>query len=715
MLIFVGINTITAQQEKPYQCPTPLNLVSNGNFMYGNDGSFQSGLAFSCNSCNAGSYCIGNQLSSKCNAWAANTFDHTLGNASGSYMIVDGNATKPSIVWSDTVCVCNGVDYTFSFWVKSIYPASKQNFDLGLMIDGVNQKTVTIAQSTPSWTKYEVTWTSNKNGCIPIAIQQLTGGAFRDFGLDDIAFDYCCDCNAATNIEDDCAVDIDTTIVTVSCGNLVDIKSVFDGTPSAIKYIIYDSTGVVVFTTSNTSQFLFTLPSAGIFYGVVEISCGGGTTKGGDEDEDVFEIINLAPVADFRLNSAFSCISGNPTRTVNTLDYSNEEGTLSYLYKVTDIKSLVTTTYTTAQPTFIVDSKKAYDVELTVTDAKGCTNQKTMRLDSVVSCEAKFKWWYSWCPDSCKGLSNITVNFENNSVFANCSATPVYTWDYGDGQTATGNNPQHIYTNVPCGGKSFPVSLTMTLGNIGDKDYCKSVWTAVITLDSTKVKVVVDKICCDGLVFFSTNAKKGQWNTPGSLGIPKWPAVSKKIWQPTSYITLGKHYRQYYSTPGTYYIIVNGAESENHNRCQAREIPFTIKSIECFNRNVRAKNTDVVGGVNVKYKFTALALPLVHRMKSKIRAKGGKKVAEISTDFAGTINKKGADGCFCTPQPVGQSSSLLYDRRKAAAVESSIGRFRIGMNKATANYYIKTKGGVTKTWTLSLGRPPCDHPWFLFF
>ena len=115
MLIFVGINTITAQQEKPYQCPTPLNLVSNGNFMYGNDGSFQSGLAFSCNSCNAGSYCIGNQLSSKCNAWAANTFDHTLGNASGSYMIVDGNATKSSIIWSDTVCVQNGEDYTFSF------------------------------------------------------------------------------------------------------------------------------------------------------------------------------------------------------------------------------------------------------------------------------------------------------------------------------------------------------------------------------------------------------------------------------------------------------------------------------------------------------------------------------------------------------------------------------------------------------------------------
>lgn len=195
MLIFVGTITVAAQQEKPYQCPTLINLVANGNFVYGNDGSFKSQLTFSCNSCTAGSYCIGNQLSSKCNAWAANTFDHTLSNASGSYMIVDGNATKPTTIWSDTVCVQNGVDYTFSFWLKSIYPASKQTFDIGLIIDGVSKKTVNIAQSTPTWTKYEVAWTSNKTACMPIAIQQLTGGAYRDFGIDDIFFGYCSDCN----------------------------------------------------------------------------------------------------------------------------------------------------------------------------------------------------------------------------------------------------------------------------------------------------------------------------------------------------------------------------------------------------------------------------------------------------------------------------------------------------------------------------------------
>ncbi len=195
MLLLVSVSRLTAQQEKPYQCPTSINLVANGNFTSGNDGSFQSDLTFSCNSCTAESYCIGNQLSNKCTAWAANTFDHTSANASGSYMIVDGSATKPSKIWSDTVCVQSGVDYTFSFWLKSVYPASKQTFDIGLIIDGVSKKTFNIAQSTPIWTKYEVTWTSTQTACVPIAIQQLTGGAYRDFGIDDISFGYCGDCN----------------------------------------------------------------------------------------------------------------------------------------------------------------------------------------------------------------------------------------------------------------------------------------------------------------------------------------------------------------------------------------------------------------------------------------------------------------------------------------------------------------------------------------
>ncbi|MGD1047040.1 MAG: PKD domain-containing protein, partial [Bacteroidota bacterium] len=511
-----------------------------------------------------------------------------------------------------------------------------------------------------------------------------------------------------------CDLDIDTTIVSVSCGNLVNVQPVFDGTPSYIKYTIYDSVGTELFTAYNTPQYSFTLPGPGLYYGVVEASCDGGDDQGGDEDEDVFEINNLAPVADFSLESVCSCANGVAQRSVSSQDYSNGDGLLSYLWKVTDVATGNITTYTIDQPSFVLDSRKNYTVDLTVTDSKGCTSLKTAQINSISSsnCKPKFDWYYSWC-DSCKKGSSVdvTVYFENLSENSNCSLPLKYNWDFGDQQTSTLDNPQHKY-KVPCGGKDYTVSLTMTLGTPGDSGYCKSEWHANITINNIKPTVTV-KICCDGLVFFHTDAVEGKWSTPSSLGIPKWPAVSKHIYNLLGF-QVGQNYRQYYDNPGTYSVTITDAISDDHNRCPVGT-SFTINSIECFNRNVKKCSTDVVGGVSVKLKFKALALPLIHRMKSKIKTIGFKKAKEISTDFSGTINKKGADGCYCTPQPVSANSNLITNKRKAKAKTSTNGRFRIGMDKATANFYIKTKSGATMTWQLKLGYPPCDHPWFLFY
>ena len=176
-------------------CPIPVNLVKNGSFFYGNDGSFESDLPLGCNSCSASRYCVGNQFSVKCNSWPPNTWDQTLGTPAGNYMLVDGNPFSPSTVWRDTVYVCFGELYTFSFWVKSIY---QEGFDLGMMINNnTTPAYTTIPQISGAslWRKYSYTWTSNVAGYIQIGIRQLTGGHRRDFGLDDISFEYCCRCS----------------------------------------------------------------------------------------------------------------------------------------------------------------------------------------------------------------------------------------------------------------------------------------------------------------------------------------------------------------------------------------------------------------------------------------------------------------------------------------------------------------------------------------
>lgn len=201
MNLCAGVTTITIDSSlavvlphKP-PCPTLVNLVKNGNFMYGIDGSFQSDLPPGCGACSAGSYCTGKEFRTKCSSWPANTWDHTLGTASGSYLLVDGNPSQPSTVWFTNVPVCKGVTYTFSFWAKSLYT---DPFTLGLMINSttVPVSTVTVAGAS-AWRQYSITWTCPlpTGTMVQIGIEQLTAGHKRDFGIDDIFFGFCCECN----------------------------------------------------------------------------------------------------------------------------------------------------------------------------------------------------------------------------------------------------------------------------------------------------------------------------------------------------------------------------------------------------------------------------------------------------------------------------------------------------------------------------------------
>jgi Beta/Gamma crystallin len=175
-----------------YDCPSLLNLVTNGQFVYGNDGTFASDLPLGCNSCTSSSYCVGSQFTNKCSTWPANTFDHTVGTASGNYLLVDGNPNQSSTVWYTQVSVCKGVKYTFSFWAKSIYTEA---FQLGIMINNTSVPVLSTSPISQSWQQYTVNWTATTTGAIQIGIKQLTAGHKRDFGIDDIFFGYCCDCN----------------------------------------------------------------------------------------------------------------------------------------------------------------------------------------------------------------------------------------------------------------------------------------------------------------------------------------------------------------------------------------------------------------------------------------------------------------------------------------------------------------------------------------
>lgn len=173
----------------PDSAKAQTNLVVNGNFTAGNTG-FVCGLPYS-GTCTAGTYFVANSFNAKCGAWPT-TYDHTLGTPLGSLLAIDGDPLNPFSVWSQNVNVCIGTTYTFSFWGRNIYTNA---FDIQMKVNSATVMTVTSIPSA-SWTQFTVTWLASSTGTVPIELYCTTGGAQRDFGIDDIFFGY----NAATNV-----------------------------------------------------------------------------------------------------------------------------------------------------------------------------------------------------------------------------------------------------------------------------------------------------------------------------------------------------------------------------------------------------------------------------------------------------------------------------------------------------------------------------------
>ena len=155
LLLVFSVFIVKAQTQTP--CP---NLINNGDFE-GNTSTFTTPLPTGCSSCTTGSYCVVATFANKCNLWPT-TFDHTFMNSTGHFMAIDGqNSTVGTTdIWRNvaTITVVPGKTYKYSVYVKSIFPASQQVFDLEMaIIDNsttIATATHQISQTPVAWTKY---------------------------------------------------------------------------------------------------------------------------------------------------------------------------------------------------------------------------------------------------------------------------------------------------------------------------------------------------------------------------------------------------------------------------------------------------------------------------------------------------------------------------------------------------------------------------------
>ena len=124
--------------------------------------------------------------------------DHTPGGDRGMMMVINGSPTADEIIWSEgdvgggaPLIGAANTDYTFSFWLASVYPASPA--DLQLWVNGAKVQGETFAALGGSdhlgqWQEFSYSGVTGDTGLQSVSLTNLNlepNG--NDFALDDMS------------------------------------------------------------------------------------------------------------------------------------------------------------------------------------------------------------------------------------------------------------------------------------------------------------------------------------------------------------------------------------------------------------------------------------------------------------------------------------------------------------------------------------------------
>jgi len=149
-------------------------------------------------------------------------------------------------------------------------------------------------------------------------------------------------------------------------------------------------------------------------------------------------IVYLSPIAKFSQDPAAGCEPLEVTFTNGSENYNDQR----WVYGDGDFSNL-------QDPVHTYQQSGSYSVTLVVTGAGGCTDSLTV-ADAV-----------NVFPSPVAGFDHALVGQVNTGVvqFSNTSSPHVATyWEFGDGTTATSENPSHAYSNY--GSKLITLAVT---------------------------------------------------------------------------------------------------------------------------------------------------------------------------------------------------------------------------------------------------------------
>ncbi len=187
---------------------------------------------------------------------------------------------------------------------------------------------------------------------------------------------------------------------------------------------------------TNVADFDYTYTNPGVYEAELTVTDENGLTDKETITITVTEPQNTAPVAVVGANVT----SGNAPLQVQFLgsDSTDDNAVSSYSWNFKD-----GSTSQVANPLYTFNQPGSYEVELTVSDAQGLTNTKsvTINVTSVVQNEAPVARIFA---NITSGDVPLNVQFTGDQSSDNNGITSYY-WDFKDGSTANSANPYHTF------------------------------------------------------------------------------------------------------------------------------------------------------------------------------------------------------------------------------------------------------------------------------
>ncbi len=153
------------------------------------------------------------------------------------------------------------------------------------------------------------------------------------------------------------------------------------------------------------------------------------------------------PNPSFTVNDSDQCVNGNNFMFTNTSTIS--AGTLTYVWNFGEGAN-DTSTQISPNKTYAVNGN--YDVDLIATSNQGCIDS----VDETMIVYAKPSPIFS-VNDTAQCITGNSFVFTNTSTI-NPIVGLSYVWDFGNGDTASANNPTKVYTTAG----TYPVKLVVT-------------------------------------------------------------------------------------------------------------------------------------------------------------------------------------------------------------------------------------------------------------